>query len=258
MTVLIGTSGWHYAHWRGGFYPTSLPSGKWLELYAQRFQTVEINNAFYRLPEATAVAGWAAAAPEDFVMAVKASRYLTHIRRLHDPAEPVARVLQRLGPLGPKFGPLLLQLPPNLAIDTVALSDTLAALAGKAVAIEFRHSSWYTVETRRLLEKFGCALCLTDSRGPQTPWWRTADWGYVRFHQGRAQPPSGYGRTALQTWADRLADLWPAGADIYVYFNNDEHGCAPRDARRFAAAVKRAGLSPSRVPSPRDTPTTGS
>jgi uncharacterized protein YecE (DUF72 family) len=255
MPVRIGTSGWHYSHWRGLFYPKSLASGKWLELYARRFATVEINNAFYRLPEPAAVAGWAAAVPDDFVLAVKASRYLTHVRRLRDPEEAVGRMLQRLAGLGPTLGPLLLQLPPNLRIDTSSLGATLSALSGRTVAVEFRHPSWYTSETRQLLEKFGAALCLTDSRGPQAPWWRTADWGYVRFHQGRAQPPGCYGEAALQTWANRLAELWPDRADLYVYFNNDVHGCAPRDARRFAAAVKRAGLTPSRVPSARETPT---
>jgi uncharacterized protein YecE (DUF72 family) len=255
MPVHVGTSGWHYQHWRGLLYPKSLASGKWLEWYAQRFATVEINNAFYRLPDAEAVAGWAGAVPDDFVMAVKASRYLTHVRRLHDPRDPVDRILQRMAGLGPKFGPILLQLPPNLRIDIASLGATLAALSERAVAVEFRHPSWYTAETRRVLEKFGAALCLTDSRGPQTPWWRTADWGYVRFHQGRAQPPSCYGQTALQTWADRLAEMWREDAHLYVYFNNDMHGCAPRDARHFAAAVRRAGLSPTRVPGPRQTPT---
>jgi uncharacterized protein YecE (DUF72 family) len=232
-----------------------LPSGQWLRLYAERFATVEINNAFYRLPEPTAVAGWAAAVPDDFVLAVKASRYLTHVRRLRDPEEAVTRMLQRMAGLGAKFGPVLLQLPPNLRCDTPALGATLAALGERAVAVEFRHPSWYTPETRRMLEKFGAALCLTDSRGPRTPWWRTADWGYVRFHQGRAQPPSGYGQAALQTWANQLAELWSDQADLYVYFNNDMHGCAPRDAGRFASAIKRAGLSPTRVPSARQAPT---
>jgi uncharacterized protein YecE (DUF72 family) len=256
MPVLIGTSGWHYQHWRGGFYPASLPANRWLEFYAERFATVEINNAFYRLPETAAVTRWAAAIPGDFVMAVKASRYLTHIRRLRDPEEPATRLLQRMSALGPKFGPVLLQLPPNLAIDTAALGAALAALSGKPTAVEFRHPSWYVSETRQVLEKYGAALCLNDSKGPKTPWWRTADWGYVRFHQGRSSPPGGYGRVALQTWADRLVQLWPAAADLYVYFNNDTHGCAPRDARRFGAAAARAGLCPTRVPGPRETPVT--
>jgi uncharacterized protein YecE (DUF72 family) len=255
MPVRIGTSGWHYQHWRGLFYPASLPSGKWLEFYAQRFATVEINNAFYRLPDTAALNAWAAAVPDDFVMAVKASRYLTHIRRLRDPQEPASRMVQRLASLGSRFGPVLVQLPPNLTIDTAALCSTLAALSAQSVAVEFRHPSWYTGETRRLLEKFGATLCLTDSKGPQTPWWRTASWGYVRFHQGRGQPSSGYGRQALQHWAERLADLWPDPAELFVYFNNDVHGCAPRDARRFATAVKRVGLVATRVPAPRETPT---
>ncbi len=254
MSVHIGTSGWHYAHWRDGFYPASLPTREWLAYYGRRFATVEINNAFYRLPEAGAFADWAAAVPDDFVMAVKASRYLTHVRRLQDPAEPVQRLRERMTGLGPKLGPVLLQLPPNLSIDAAALDTTLTAFAGTRVAVEFRHHSWFSAETRRLLEHHGAALCLTDSPDRQTPLWRTTGWGYVRFHGGRARPPSCYGRTALQTWAGRLADLWPRSADLYAYFNNDLHGCAPRDARRFAAAVQRAGLDPTRVPSPRQTP----
>ena len=255
VSVYVGTSGWHYAHWRGGFYPASLPTGQWLDYYAQRFATVEINNAFYRLPETTTFAGWAATVPADFVVAVKASRYLTHIRRLRDPEEPVQRLRERMAGLGSKLGPVLLQLPPNLALDAAALDGTLKALAGIRVAVEFRHDSWFTPEIRCLLEEHQAALCLTDSRGRRTPLWRTAGWGYVRFHGGRAQPPSGYGRTALHSWAGHLADLWPSTADLYVYFNNDQFGCAPRDARRFALALRQAGLSPTRVPPARQTPT---
>jgi uncharacterized protein YecE (DUF72 family) len=255
VSLYVGTSGWHYAHWRGGFYPQSLPARQWLGHYAQRFATVEINNAFYRLPEAATFAGWAAAVPADFVVAVKASRYLTHIRRLHDPDEPAQRLRQRITGLGSKLGPVLLQLPPNLAIDTVALAQTLKAFGGIRVAVEFRHASWYVPETRRVLEEHQAALCLTDTRGRRTPLWATAAWGYVRFHAGRGQPPSGYGRTSLQTWAHHLADLWPDTADVYAYFNNDAHGCAPRDARRFALAARRAGLDATRVPPAGQTPT---
>jgi uncharacterized protein YecE (DUF72 family) len=256
VSLHIGTSGWHYAHWRGGFYPRSLPTGRWLDYYAQRFATVEINNAFYRLPEATTFAAWATTVPEDFVVAVKASRYLTHIRRLHEPDEPVRRLRERMAGLGSKLGPVLLQLPPNLTLDPDALAGTLGALAGNRVAVEFRHETWYTPEIRRLLEEHQAALCLTDSRGRRTPLWRTAGWGYVRFHGGKAQPPSGYGRRALHNWAHHLADLWPPGADVYAYFNNDQFGCAPRDARLFALAARQAGLSPTRVPSAGETPTT--
>ena len=129
MTVRIGTSGWHYSHWRGLLYPSKLPTREWLSHYARRFATVEINNAFYRLPEAAAFAEWAAVVPEDFLFAVKASRYLTHIRRLQEPDEPVQRLRQRMAGLGPKRGPVLLQLPPTLRIDTAALGRTLAVFA---------------------------------------------------------------------------------------------------------------------------------
>jgi uncharacterized protein YecE (DUF72 family) len=254
VSVHIGTSGWHYSHWRGGFYPPSLPTREWLAYYGQRFATVEVNNAFYRLPEASAFGNWAAAVPDDFVMAVKASRYLTHIRRLRNPDEPVRLLRARMTGLGPKLGPVLLQLPPNLTIDLSSLDTTLTSFAGIRVAVEFRHQSWFIPETRRLLEEHQAALCLTDSGGRRTPLWRTAGWGYVRFHGGRAQPESCYGRAALQTWAGQLAELWPDSADLYAYFNNDRHGCAPRDARLFAAAVERVGLVPTRVPSTRQTP----
>lgn len=257
MPVLIGTSGWHYQHWKGGFYPAGLPASRWLGYYVERFATVELNNAFYRLPEASTFEGWAAAVPEGFVVAVKASRYLTHIRRLKDPVDPVGLLMERATHLGPKLGPVLLQLPPNLRVDVDGLDRTLRAFPRAArVAVEPRHASWFVDEVRGVLERRGAALCLADG-GPGRPAaWRTADWGYVRFHRGRGRPESCYGRTALATWAERLASLWPASedADVYAYFNNDAHGCALRDARRFAAAATRAGLEPTRVPGARETP----
>lgn len=188
-------------------------------------------------------------------MAVKASRYLTHVRRLRDPAEPVGRLLERAGELGTKLGPILLQLPPDMAAEADRLTRTLSAFPRHVrVAVEPRHPSWWVPEIRRALETAGAALCLTDARGPRTPMWRTADWGYVRFHQGRAQPSPCYGRRALQSWAERLATLWESDADLYAYFNNDTTGCAPRDARRFALAARSVGLHPTRVPSPARTP----
>ena len=257
MPVLIGTSGWHYRHWRAGLYPDSLPAGAWLGYYAQRFATVELNNAFYRLPEAKTFASWAEILPDDFVVSVKASRYLTHIRRLRDPKEPVARLMERAAELGPKLGPVLLQLSPNMSVDLDALRETLAAFPlGTRVAAEFRHESWFVPSVRALLEEAGAAWCLADRDGPQGPLWRTADWGYVRFHHGRSRPSSCYGRAALDSWAGRLGALWPASADLFTYFNNDEHGCAPRDARLFAGALARVGLSVSRVPSAREVPLT--
>ena len=251
MPVLIGTSGWQYRHWRGPFYPPDLPQRRWLEHYAGCFDTVEVNNAFYRLPEIHTFAEWASRTPAGFFVAVKASRYLTHIRRLREPAEPVERFLSRARHLGSKLGPVLLQLPPNLGADLAALEETLTQFpAGVRVAVEFRHPSWFEAGTRVLLEKYDAALCLADSPHRKTPLWRTASWGYLRLHEGRAAPHPCYGRRALTTWAKRLAETWSDGEDVYVYFNNDERACAVRDAALFAPEVKRAGLTPSRVPPP--------
>ena len=249
MTVWIGTSGWQYRDWRGSFYPQGLAQARWLEAYSAAFATVESNNAFYRLPERHVFEAWAARTPDDFVMAVKMSRFLTHVRRLRDPAAPVERFLDRARGLGRKLGPVLIQLPPQFRADLERLEATLRLFpADIRVAVEFRHATWFTDETRRLLERHGAALCLADRRGLRTPLWRTADWTYVRFHEGRAAPRPCYGRTALRTWADRLAGEWGPAAEAWVYFNNDPRGCAPRDAARFAIAARRAGLAPTRVP----------
>ena len=253
MPVLIGTSGWQYRDWRGQFYPQGLRQAAWLEHYAERFQVVEVNNAFYRLPEAETFAAWARRTPGDFVVGVKASRYLTHIRRLQEPEEPVARFLERARRLGPKLGPVLLQLPPTLAVDHPALRATLACFPGDVrVAVEFRHESWFTDEIRTLLSRHDAAFCLADSPKRRTPLWRTASWGYVRLHEGRSSPRPCYGRAALAGWAGRLAGLFGPDDDVYAFFNNDPRGCAVRDARRFAGAVERVGLVPTRVPAARE------
>lgn len=255
MPVWVGTSGWQYRSWRGRFYPEKLRQADWLEHYAERFRVVEVNNAFYRLPEAGTFAAWAARTPDDFVVAVKASRYLTHIRRLRDPAEPVHRLMDRAGHLGSKLGPILLQLPPNLQADPRALDETLAEFPpGTRLAVEFRHESWYGDETADVLRGHGAALCLADSPRRRTPVWRTADWGYLRMHEGRASPRPCYGRSALDTWARRLASIYDENEDVYVFFNNDPEGCAVRDAGVFARSLVKAGLTPTRVPQPAETP----
>jgi uncharacterized protein YecE (DUF72 family) len=249
LTVWIGTSGWHYRDWRRAFYPGSMPKESWLEWYASAFATVESNNAFYRLPERRQFEEWADRSPDDFVMAVKVSRYLSHIKRLRDPEEPIGRFLERVGGLGSKLGPVLLQLPPTLRADVPALSAVLELVpADVRVAVEFRHDSWFSDRVRAVLEHHRAALCLADRRGVRAPLWRTADWTYVRFHEGRARPGPCYGRTALRTWAERLAGEWEPSSEIFAYFNNDPRACAPRDAARFAIAVERVGLRPSRVP----------
>ena len=249
MPVWIGTSGWQYRDWRGPFYPPGKPVRAWLEHYADRFATVESNNAFYRLPERRTFEGWAARTADDFVMAVKVSRFLTHIKRLSEPQEPVARFVDRVAGLGGKLGPVLLQLPPQFRVDRDRLQAALDEFPpGIRIAVEFRHGSWFSDDIRRILADRGIALCLADRGRPLTPIWRTADWTYLRFHEGLAAPRPCYGRRALRSWAERLAAHWDPADDAFVYFNNDPRGCAPRDAARFARQVARVGLHPTRVP----------
>jgi uncharacterized protein YecE (DUF72 family) len=183
------------------------------------------------------------------VIAVKASRYLTHVKRLDEPAEPVSRFLDRASHLGPKLGPVLIQLPPNLRVDPRRLAATLDEFpAAVRVAVELRHESWFCDEVKELLEEREVALCLADSPHRRTPLWRTAPWGYLRMHEGRAAPAPCYGRRALSSWVERLAEGWGSADDVFVYFNNDTNGCAPRDAAMFGRAARRAGLDVGRLP----------
>jgi uncharacterized protein YecE (DUF72 family) len=240
-----GTSGWQYDHWRGVLYPPELPKRLWLERYCEEFDTLENNNAFYRLPAKETFADWHNRTPAGFVMAVKASRYLTHIKRLKDPAEPVQRLLAAASGLGSKLGPILLQLPPTLRADPDLLDACLARFpAGVRVAVEPRHPSWWTDEVRSVLARRGAALCWADRLGlPITPLWRTADWAYLRFHEGGANPWPSYGDRALRSWITRLTDVFGAESDAYVYFNNDPEGCAVRNAFRFIALSERRPAS---------------
>ncbi len=250
--LYVGTSGWQYRHWRDRFYPKAVPQRAWLEYYAERFATVEINNTFYRLPPRTTFEQWAERFPADFVVAMKASRYLTHVKRLQEPEEPVHRMLEHAAPLGDRLGPVLLQLPPNLTFEPERLRATLAAFPSHVrVAVEPRHSSWFDDEAalRDVLEARGAALCIADRASRLlAPLWRTADWGYVRFHAGLAHPPGCYGRAALLHWVERIDATWGTRADVFAYFNNDMHGCAVRDAVMFGNLAGRHGLHPSRVP----------
>jgi uncharacterized protein YecE (DUF72 family) len=229
----IGTSGWQYKDWKGRFYPERLPQRLWLEHYAGHYGVVEINNAFYRLPERTTFEQWRTRTPDGFVFAVKMSRYLTHIKRLREPAEPVSRFLSRADALGDKLGPVLLQLPPTLRADLDALAQTLKQFPARVrVVVEPRHETWFTDDCRRLLEKHHAALCWADRRSRLvTPLWRTADFVYLRMHEGRASPWPRYGARALATWAQRLSGV-PEG---FVFFNNDPGGAAVTDADAMIA-----------------------
>jgi len=241
VTLRIGTSGWQYRDWRGVLYPAKCPTTRWLGEYAQTFDTVENNNAFYRLPESDTFVKWRDATPPGFLMAVKASRFLTHIKRLRDPAEPVERLVQRVDALGNRLGPVLLQLPPTLRADQDLLAATLREFPDRIrLAVEFRHDSWWTDETRHTLEKHAAA-CVWADRGSRrlTPLWRTADWGYLRLHEGRARPRPRYGRRALQSWVRRVQEAFSDARETFVYFNNDLGGAAVRDAQLFDALQKR-------------------
>jgi uncharacterized protein YecE (DUF72 family) len=239
----VGTSGWQYADWRGVLYPPGLPQRCWLERYAEVFPTVENNNAFYRLPKRETFEDWRDRTPDDFVMAVKASRFLTHIKRLKDPEEPVERLIGVAEGLGGKLGPILLQLPPNLTADPDRLDRCLRCFPrGVRVAVEPRHDSWWTPEVRDILCAHAATLCWADRLGrPLTPLWRTADWGYLRFHEGRARPWPSYGDASMRSWLGRLGERWHGPDDVYVYFNNDPGGAAVRNATRFTDLARAAG-----------------
>jgi len=248
--IVVGTSGWQYRDWRDRFY-AGVPQRLWLEHYARGFATVEVNNAFYRLPERDTFAQWRSRTPGDFCVAVKMSRYLTHIKRLKEPAEPVARFMSRAEALGDRLGPVLLQLPPTLTADADTLDAVLREYPrGVKVAVEPRHESWWTAEVRSVLEKRGAALCWADRLGrPLTPLWRTADWGYLRLHEGRANPRPRYGRAALSSWLDRIAAAFDRRVPVYVYFNNDPGGAAIRDAAALGAAAGSRSMPVTRTPS---------
>ncbi|AEW92490.1 hypothetical protein SCATT_01190 [Streptantibioticus cattleyicolor NRRL 8057 = DSM 46488] len=231
-------------------YPPDVPQRAWLAEYARRFATVENNNAFYRLPSPETFAAWRETTPEGFVMAVKASRFLTHMKRLRDPAEPVERLLRHAAPLGSRLGPVLLQLPPTLRGDAGLLDACLERFpAGVRVAVEPRHESWWTHPVRAVLERQGAALCWADRLArPVTPLWPTAGWGYVRFHVGIASPWPRYGRRSLVSWVERIAREWPDDADVFVYFNNDPGAAAVLDAVAFARLAAAAGRTVGRTP----------
>ncbi len=237
--ILVGTSGFDYKDWRGPFYPRFLKSGDRLAFYAEHFDTVEVNVTFYRMPKPEAFRGWRDAVPDDFRFAVKASRYLTHIRRLVDPQQPVEFLMERATELGDKLGPVLLQLPPSLEIELDRLDETLRAFRGAVpVAVEPRHKSWFVPELCALLRQHDAALVMADRRGPITPLWTTASWTYLRLHQGRATPRPCYGPRALRSWVDRLAGL-PGAERGYVFFNNDHRACAVQNARGLELMLHR-------------------
>jgi uncharacterized protein YecE (DUF72 family) len=231
--TLIGCSGWNYRDWRERLYPRGVPQRRWLEVYAERFDTVEVNATFYRLPTREAVRTWSEQTPEGFCFAVKVSRYLTHIRRLQEVPEGIRRFRERLEPMtvSGRLGPVLWQLPANFPRDDERLHGWLAAVAdwpGRHT-IEFRHASWFAAPVLRALQEYGIALTLGDH--PERPFQRpvaTADWRYVRLHYGGGGNGR-YSEQELASWARRIGQ-WRRGGDVYAYFNNDWCGYAPDNA----------------------------
>jgi uncharacterized protein YecE (DUF72 family) len=238
--VHIGCSGWNYKHWRGTFYPPRLPQKDWLDWYARHFQTVEVNNSFYRLPEETTFERWRAQSPPGFVFAVKASRYLTHMKKLRDPDEPLDRLLTHAKGLGRKLGPILYQLPAQFRADAARLETFLRTLPRRRRhVIEFRDPSWYVPQVFGLLERHGVALCLHDKEGSgiDGPW--IGPFVYVRFHGPSGRYHGSYNGAVLARWAARLAERCRNGMDVFAYFNNDPNADATRNATTLRQLLAR-------------------
>jgi uncharacterized protein YecE (DUF72 family) len=254
-SIRVGCSGWQYKHWRGLFYPETLPQTRWFDYYAERFDTVEINNTFYRLPEALTFAAWRRRAPRGFLYAVKASRYLTHMKKLKDPEEPIRRLFTRARRLERTFGPVLYQLPPGWQINLERLDRFLDALPRtRHHAVEFREPSWYSDVVYARLERHNVALCLHDMHGSASGRVPVGPFAYVRFH-GPQKYSGRYSDQVLEDWADWLAARSLAGSPVYAYFNNDSGGHAPQDAARLRDAIAvRLGRNAQAMSSLRATP----
>jgi len=237
-SIRIGCSGWQYSHWRGNFYPSSLPQKKWLEHYAAQFDTVEVNNSFYRLPSEKTFSVWRERVPNHFLYAVKASRYLTHIRRLKEPADPLQLFWSRARLLGPKLGPVLYQLPPYWKRNERRFFDFLDALPEEPLqVVEFRDPTWYIDAIFRAMGAKGVAICIHDHRDAATPRETIGPFVYVRFHGADGHYQGAYSDRALRDWAAWLANEARSGKPIYAYFNNDTGAHAPRNAQALRASL---------------------
>jgi uncharacterized protein YecE (DUF72 family) len=240
--VRIGCSGWSYDEWRETFYPEGLARARWLEHYSRVFDTVEVNNTFYRLPSREAVGSWAASTPDGFLFTVKASRFLTHMKRLRDLGTPVERFYERIEPLrdAGKLGPVLWQLPERMRRDDALLASALRRLPPGRHCFEFRHPSWFEREIRDLLSEHGVALVIGDH--PERPFQDhslTADWTLIRFHYGSRGRGGNYSTAELDRWRRRIA-AWRSRAEVFAYFNNDWKAYAPSNARYLARHLSRA------------------
>ena len=225
MRIRAGTSGWSYKEWKGFFYPEKLPAKDMLRYYSERFPSVEVNNTFYRMPNEATLLGWMSQVPEDFTFVLKASKRITHDKRLKEVEDSVQYLLRTAASLGTKLGPFLVQLPPNMKKDVPRLRDFLAIFPARA-AFEFRNVSWYEEEVYEALREKNAAWCVADTgEEGDPPFVATADWGYLRLRR------VAYEEADLQTWADRVrAQSW---GEAYVFFKHEDAGTGPRLAARF-------------------------
>ncbi len=237
--VVVGTSGWSYPHWAGPFYPRDLPEPEWLAYYADRFRSVEINNTFYRLPSVETLQQWRETVPAGFGFAIKASRYITHMKKLKDPEATVPGFLERLDTLGPALGPILFQLPPRWHANADRLRYFLAALpGGYRYVFEFRDPSWFRDDIRALLEDSDSAFCIHELAGERSPLTVTADPVYIRLHGPDGPYQGSYDERALRDWARTLRGWAGAGHDVRCYFDNDEAGYAAANAARLSELLR--------------------
>jgi len=230
--IRVGTSGWSYDHWRGIFYPDGLPQRAWLACYMQHFDTVEVNSTFYHLPRESTMELWRDQAPDGFLFALKASRFITHIKRLAGGKEPLDEFLRRARILGAHLGPVLFQLPPHFQRDTEALQRILKLLPKDVVsAFEFRDESWYCEEIFELLDSHKACFCAHDMPGAPTPRRAVGEIAYVRFHGPAERYAGSYSDKSLKGWAAWMKEQWDEGRSIYAYFNNDAEAAAVGDAK---------------------------
>jgi uncharacterized protein YecE (DUF72 family) len=237
--IHIGTSGWHYAHWRGPFYPADLAPAKMLRYYADRFDTVEINNSFYRLPTTAALETWCQETPKDFCFAVKASRYITHNLKLKNPAQAEQKFLSQIEILGQRLGPILFQLPPGWKVNVARLEEFLSGLPRHhRYTFEFRNPTWHVREVYDALHRHGAALCIHQIAGFQCPIEVTANFTYVRLHGPGNKYQGDYSCSALRTWANRIEHWRKELKHTFVYFDNDQSGFAAKNALELKHMVE--------------------
>jgi uncharacterized protein YecE (DUF72 family) len=232
--IHIGTSGWHYKHWIGTFYPEATKDHEQLPYYLEFFKTVELNNSFYHLPSSETFTNWAKAVPSDFIFAVKASRYITHNKKLKDPEQSLALFLDHAKHLKKKLGPILFQLPPGWKVNEERLEAFLQQLPRKhKYVFEFRNPTWYTEKVYNLLRKHNCAFCMYELAGHVSPAIDTANFLYVRLHGPGNKYEGSYTNAALKKWAKQCIVWQKKGKDVFVYFDNDQLGYAAFNAKQL-------------------------